>query len=148
MGILTKKTEGSNKHPFGWAPLSHPLLLVASQLAEEVGKFPFFLFPMFVGGNEWYTLPKKLTFSHLENGWLEDLLVSFWGKQPIFRGELLPVRFRECTCDFDDIIFKWVDSQANGLFFFAPPPGDSLAGPERKGWNFTPVSHWFSAIVM
>ena len=39
-----------------------------------------------------YTLPE--TNLAPENGWLEDFLVSFWGKRPIFRCEMA-VSFRE-----------------------------------------------------
>jgi len=79
------------------------------------------------------TLPKTHMFAP-ENGWLEDFLVSFWGQTAYFQGRLLlPVSFRECTCDFDDIIFKWVDSQANGLDFFSPLPGDFSRPSIRKG---------------
>ncbi len=33
-----------------------------------------------------HNLPKTNIFAP-ENGWLEDFLLSFWGKRPIFRGK-------------------------------------------------------------
>ena len=45
--------------------------------------------------------------------------VFFWGKS-----DLLPMFWGKCliyTCDFDDIIFKWVDSQATTRWFNSWP---------------------------